>query len=229
MDDDTPIRPAATVVLVRSGRTGPETLLVKRNPGLAFYGGAYVFPGGRVDPADVAASGGDDPFGAEAGRLAAARELTEETRLAIAPDELETWAHWTTSAGNPRRFATWFFIGAASDARMVVVDGGEIHAFDWVTPQIALERCLAKEIELAPPTWLTLRQLTDHASVEEIIELARAAPDHVFEPRTAVLDDGTKVAMYREDAGWATHDPTAVGPRHRLTLPPADFQYERRY
>ncbi|MEX0732707.1 MAG: hypothetical protein WED00_00435 [Aquisalimonadaceae bacterium] len=45
-------KPAATVVLLRDGRDGPETLLVQRSPALVFGGGAYVFPGGRVDAAD---------------------------------------------------------------------------------------------------------------------------------------------------------------------------------
>ena len=51
------LRPAATVMLVRDGTGGPEVMMVRRHPGNVFVGGAYVFPGGAVDPGDRAGSG----------------------------------------------------------------------------------------------------------------------------------------------------------------------------
>jgi 8-oxo-dGTP pyrophosphatase MutT (NUDIX family) len=45
--------PSATVVLLRDRTGGPETLLLRRNARLAFAGGHWVFPGGRIDPADL--------------------------------------------------------------------------------------------------------------------------------------------------------------------------------
>ncbi len=47
-------RPAATVVLLREegGKEGMEVLLLRRTRSAGFVPGAYVFPGGRVDPAD---------------------------------------------------------------------------------------------------------------------------------------------------------------------------------
>ncbi|MFM8861560.1 MAG: NUDIX hydrolase, partial [Acidimicrobiia bacterium] len=47
--------PAATVVLVRDaidGRPGVEVLLARRNSKIYFAGGAWVFPGGRIDVED---------------------------------------------------------------------------------------------------------------------------------------------------------------------------------
>ena len=49
-------RPAATVVLLREGAAGLEALLTHRPATMAFAPGVHVFPGGRVDPADSAAS-----------------------------------------------------------------------------------------------------------------------------------------------------------------------------
>jgi len=43
--------PASTVVLLRADDPF-EVFLVRRNDSIAFLGGAHVFPGGRVDPAD---------------------------------------------------------------------------------------------------------------------------------------------------------------------------------
>lgn len=47
-----PLRPAATVILLRDGPAGLEVFLVQRGGGAAFMPLAWVFPGGRVDPVD---------------------------------------------------------------------------------------------------------------------------------------------------------------------------------
>ena len=46
-------RPAATVVLLRDGPDGLETLLTRRPTTMAFAADVHVFPGGRVDAADA--------------------------------------------------------------------------------------------------------------------------------------------------------------------------------
>jgi 8-oxo-dGTP pyrophosphatase MutT (NUDIX family) len=79
--------PAATVVVFRRAANGgpPELLMITRSRAMAFAGGAAVFPGGRVDPADRALAerlGAADPDEA-AHRVAAIRETIEETGLAI--------------------------------------------------------------------------------------------------------------------------------------------------
>lgn len=50
--DSVPIRPAATVMLVRDGDDGVEVFMVQRTHGAAFARSQYVFPGGKVDDAD---------------------------------------------------------------------------------------------------------------------------------------------------------------------------------
>ncbi|MDO9358610.1 MAG: NUDIX hydrolase [Polaromonas sp.] len=48
-----PPRPAATVVLLRDAPAGLEVFLMKRHGLSDVLGGAYVFPGGKVDAADA--------------------------------------------------------------------------------------------------------------------------------------------------------------------------------
>jgi 8-oxo-dGTP pyrophosphatase MutT (NUDIX family) len=76
--------PAATLVLMRPSTSGPpELLMMERVKTMAFAAGALVFPGGRIDPDDVALAeriGGILDFAAA--RVAAIRETIEETGIA---------------------------------------------------------------------------------------------------------------------------------------------------
>ena len=45
-------RPAATLIVIDRSRRGFKLLMGRRNPGLAFMGGKFVFPGGRIEPYD---------------------------------------------------------------------------------------------------------------------------------------------------------------------------------
>lgn len=78
-----PAIPAATLIVMRD-RSGvpPELLMVERSAGMAFAGGAMVFPGGRVDAADEAVAAGHDHLDAAA-RIAAIRETIEESSVAV--------------------------------------------------------------------------------------------------------------------------------------------------
>ena len=81
-------RPAATVVVFRRAPDGgaPQILMLVRSKQMSFVGGAAVFPGGKVDPADfeLAAQFPDLPDQNEAAhRIAGIRETLEETGLAI--------------------------------------------------------------------------------------------------------------------------------------------------
>ncbi|MBG0820240.1 NUDIX hydrolase [Planomonospora sp. ID91781] len=90
-----PARDAATVVLLREG---PEVYLLRRKASMAFAAGAYVFPGGSVDPRDAdqaVAWSGPSPaawgevFRADEGTArglvcAAVRETFEESGVLLA-------------------------------------------------------------------------------------------------------------------------------------------------
>ncbi len=50
--ESVPVRDAATVMLLRESTQGLEVCMLRRNLNSDFVGGAYVFPGGGVDPGD---------------------------------------------------------------------------------------------------------------------------------------------------------------------------------
>lgn len=219
MPPDVPIRPAATVVVLRDARPGLEVLLLRRSSRLAFHGGAWVFPGGRVD---LDAGESDDEAGA---RLAAARETHEEAGLALDPAALVPLSHWTTPEGPPRRFATWFFL-TGSGAGPVRVDGGEIQDHRWTTPAAALAAQQAGEIELPPPTFVTLSVLAPYRSSEQALAAATSQAPLVYVPRIVKSDAGS-ASLYPGDAGWESRDLERAGARHRLLLHPEGWRYLR--
>jgi 8-oxo-dGTP pyrophosphatase MutT (NUDIX family) len=135
--DAAPATPAATLVVFRHDPDGgpsrslpPQILLVERAGSLAFAGGATVFPGGKVDPADLelaealrGAPGIADDLADVAGRIAAVRETLEETGLAVG-------------------FAGAIDAARAADARRLLLDTGRLQdvleTFGWTLDFTAL-------------------------------------------------------------------------------------------
>lgn len=223
-DDD--LIPAATVLLVRDGGSGLEVLMLRRNSKIAF-GGVWVFPGGAVDKHERIPN---DRLGSA--RIAAAREVKEETGLRIDGDALETWSFWEppprpymAGRGRTRRFSTWFFVTAAP-AGEVAVDGGEIHEHRWLSPATAMAMRQAGEIEIVPPTWVTLYQLDQHPTMAEAIGWARDGEPHEF--RTRPIHKDPLTLAWSGDIAYdgGAHD--AEGPRHRLVIQPEGWSYVRR-
>jgi len=95
--DGPKVVPAATVIIFRNVTDGgpPELLMVQRAKEMRFAGGAAVFPGGRIDPADRVLAAQlapqEDPEVA-ASRVAGIRETLEETGLMIATHQQVTGA-----------------------------------------------------------------------------------------------------------------------------------------
>ena len=216
--------PAATVVLLRDGDAGLEVLLGRRSSKLAFHGGAWVFPGGRIDPEDY----GDDPTDeAAAARRAAAREAKEEAGLDVDPDALVHLSNWTTPELSPKRFATWFFVGPVRGGS-AVADGQETDTLRWFRPDEALAARDAGEIELAPPQYVTLLTLRGYPTVAAALAAIDEAETVDFLPRFHFLDGGGAICLYSEDVAY--HDIgliDAEGPRHRLVMHAGGWTYER--
>ena len=222
-----PAIPAATVVLLRDGEPGLETLMLRRNSKLEFAGGMWVWPGGRIDPDDY--DGGaptDEPTALEAAaRRAAVREAAEESDLVVDADSLVWFSHWTPPPVIPKRFAT-FFYAAPAPTGAVHIDGGEIHGHGWFTPTDAMNRRNALELELSPPTWITLEQLAGFTSVAEALAALAIGPPEYFATRFATVDGGA-VALYHGDSGYDDQVADRPGPRHRLWMLDTGWRYER--
>ncbi|MBR0663247.1 NUDIX hydrolase [Roseomonas hellenica] len=126
---------AATVLLLRDGAAGPEVFMVVRHGDIAFAGGALVFPGGRLDPADrVLAEAHGLEGDAGALRFAALRETFEESAILLtreaAPADVALRRGWQSAVcAETIGFGTLLAEQGLSPAPEALV-----HFAHWITP-----------------------------------------------------------------------------------------------
>ncbi len=214
-------RPASTVVLLRDSAEGLQTLMLRRNKALLFAGGAWVFPGGSLEPADLESAQGDVTL---ASRIAAAREAQEESGLAPDVEDMVLLSHWTTPVAEPKRFSTWIYAAPLDRDDDVVIDGSEIHDAQWLPVAAAAAQHEAGELNMLPPTYLTLRSLTQYSTVAQMSAAERDSPAPEVFP--VFCTDGPDVAvLFRGDAGYEQGDGAVSGPRHRAVLRDKRWRY----
>lgn len=158
---DSSPQPAATVLVLRDGPAGPEVFMVRRQEGGAF-GGADVFPGGRVEASDAAADRGwcDGlehavrqlaellPADALAHHVAAARELFEEAGVLLARTRSGGFVSLANAAEHGRfrqhrrdvhASAPAFRDIVEREALSLALDALVLYAY-WVTPPVDARR-----------------------------------------------------------------------------------------
>ena len=220
------IRNAATVCIFREhDANGLEVLLLKRNEQLKFAPGVWVFPGGRIEDADMRETS-DVMAGAI---VAAQRETLEETGLDIIVDPDTHYYHWTTPVGGPRRFATWFFHALIEDKGCPVrIDNSEIVDYSWVQIEDIFTTDKNRAQQLLPPTYITLQRLKEVKTYQDVIdEFGRTGPITVS-PRVSYTD-GVFCSLYPGDSGYADVDPQQNDILHRLTGDMLEGKYRFHY
>jgi 8-oxo-dGTP pyrophosphatase MutT (NUDIX family) len=172
-------RPAASVVLLRRGgkhaQRALEVLLLKRTEKAAFMPGAWVFPGGSVDPAD-----GEGPDGF---RACAMRELHEEAGIELpADEELVPFCRWVTPEIVSRRFDAWFFLALAPAHTAAKADGVETVDARWFEPAAAIAAAEAGELVLPFPTRTQLIWLAAHPTSDAALDAYRGSSTEPIQP-----------------------------------------------
>ena len=138
-------RDAASLVLTRRTAKGLEVLMGRRPVKSAFAPDVFVFPGGKLDPADRNAASlrpldadslrraAAPPALAEALAAAALRETAEETGLILPPDHgaLTLMARAITPTMSPIRFHARFFLADWDAAHGAHADSHELTDLDF--------------------------------------------------------------------------------------------------
>lgn len=211
---------ASTIVLLREDAGRLQTYLLRRRSSMAFAAGMYVFPGGRIDPADTQPLAAVGPTWEQWGeRLAcdadtarglvvgAVRETFEESGILLAgPDADTVVADTSGSELLEARRALEAHETSFADflaARGLVLRTDLVGAWSrWITPDFEPRRYDTRFFVAAVPAGQTVGELPGEADRAEW-----AAVDDVL----AAVDAGTAAMM----------PPTAVTTREVSGLTPA--------
>ena len=217
---ESPVIAAATVLLLRE-REQLEVLMLQKTSKIEF-GGMWVFPGGKIDPDDSAQAANED----EAAKYAAARETKEEAGLDLPLDNFLWFSHWVPPENQKKRFSTWFFVTHSNLNQEVHIDGGEIQKYQWIHPKLALEKHREGSIDLAPPTWVSLYQMSKFASVADTIsELSKRKP-RFYKTKIVKNFEGTRTALWEGDSGYPQSSGETSDATHRLIMSSDGFVFE---
>jgi 8-oxo-dGTP pyrophosphatase MutT (NUDIX family) len=222
---EVPVRPAATVVLLRDGAVGLDVWLLTRATQMVFAAGMAVFPGGRVDSADAElpfVPGSDEPaaarFGCEPDQAralvgAAVREVFEETGVLLtAPVADLSGARADVEAGTVS-------FGDLLRSHDLAVDGAAVRPWSrWVTPPGEVRRYDTRFFVAAVPDGEEARDVTTESSsagwfgVGEVLEAAQRGEVGMLPPTIMTLASlvpyGT-VAAVLDAAGQRSLEPIA--------------------
>jgi 8-oxo-dGTP pyrophosphatase MutT (NUDIX family) len=171
-DEPTPVRDAATVVLLRDGSDGLEAWLLTRVSEMVFAAGMTVFPGGRVDHADPQLPFATDACAAIATRFgcdetlaralvgAAVRETFEETGVLLTvPGAQLAQARADVEAGRTS-------FGALLREHGLAVDVDAVRPWArWVTPPNEVRRYDTRFFVAALPPDAEALDVTSESSV----------------------------------------------------------------
>ncbi len=188
-------RDAATVILLRDGANGLEVFFVKRHADVRFMGGAYVFPGGKLEEADAdprvpgdldagaTSTRLDEPEAARARGLhvAALRECLEEAGVlfaceSVSPADVASMRH----ACDVEKRA---FVDILPPRGVTLRLSALIPFARWVTPRVESRRFDARFF-LAPAPEGVIASHDTHETVESawlapLEALARAARQEI--------------------------------------------------
>ena len=266
----TPPVDAASVLLLRDSDDGLQVLLMRRAQASQVLGGAYVFPGGKVDAADhdpaalLSLSEAPEqlrqrlneselpPERAAGLFMAALREAFEECGVLAGQDAggsalaallraqvgecgwhqslrqqgqrlrteaLLPWSRWVTPrqpAVTNKRFDTRFFLTRIDADQHASHDNFETTDSVWLTPQQALARYAAGEIDLVAPQIMSLYQLKAHQTVDAALHEAHQRPPALVEPHP-FMEDGKRILTYPGDECHPVAERAMRGPT-RLQL-----------
>ena len=131
------------------------------------------------------------PEWAEARRALEAREtaftdVLRERGLVLRTDLLRPWTCWITPEFEPRRYRTFFFVTASPAGQHAAGVSTESDAAAWLGVEEALSAA-GRSVMMLPPQYCTFLELSQYASVTEVLD---AADRPIPEPIMPGLDVG---------------------------------------
>ena len=143
------------------------------------------------------------------GELASAKEVLENEGLTLATDRLHYFSHWITPELLPIRYDVRFFVSEAPENQEPLHDGLELVEHRWIKPQDALHEYEHKNFNLVLPTIMTLRELCQFKTVEEVIRSTEGK--NVPRILTKMVQKGDQSVEMMPDGSFWGPSPLKIG------------------
>ena len=214
--------PAASVLLIRDADKKIEVFMIKRSMKTNF-GGAWVFPGGKIDHEDVSNdyqkysphlddSTASERLGIEKNDLETLSrfkdrilkgenifyEMIDNLNLELATNELAYISHWVTPKIEKRRYSTRFFVARSTDQE-AVHDGTEGVESKWINPEEALKQFKAGDFPMIMPTIKNLEMICGFTDTSELLSFMNNKNKNDIpnvEPVFEIVDGEPKLIRY---------------------------------
>jgi len=234
MNEAVPVRPAATVLLVRDGASGLEVFMVVRHHKIDFASGALVFPGGSVDAGDFAIAADPSRFDAATGldelgralRVAAVRETFEECGVLLARPRGSDVGSAREIGAKPQGRPFGEFLAAEN---LELALDALIPFAHWITPPILPKRFDTHFYIVAAPH----DQIAIHDGSESVdsvwINPARALEDADAGKYTLVFATRLNLQMLAQSGADVASALAAARARRIVTVEPVAVKTETGY
>ena len=124
-------------------------------------------------------------------------EFLRTERLVLRADLLRPWANWVTpKEERPRRYDTYFFVGALPEGQRADGENTETDRAFWTTPQAALDEFADGKSFLLPPTWTQLDSLNGR-TVGEVLAVERKIV--AVEPHLTAKKGNWEIEFFNSD------------------------------
>ena len=122
-------------------------------------------------------------------------ELAEREGIVYALDRLVPYARWIAPAVEKKRFDARFFVARLPREQDASHDRIELTDTVWMSPEEALTRQARQEILLFPPTLVTLMDISEFGSLDELMNHAREKELFPTHPQAYKVEGGFGVKL----------------------------------
>jgi glyoxylase-like metal-dependent hydrolase (beta-lactamase superfamily II)/8-oxo-dGTP pyrophosphatase MutT (NUDIX family) len=126
-------------------------------------------------------------------------------------DLLRAWSNWITPEAEPRRYDTRFFVAELPEGQQADARTTEVTEARWWRPADALDAWRSGDIQLLPPTWVSLEQIAELPDVAAVLRAADERPITPLIPK--VRREGEKILLSLPGELGYDNAPLSLSPR----------------
>jgi 8-oxo-dGTP pyrophosphatase MutT (NUDIX family) len=122
-------------------------------------------------------------------------EFLNRRGLVLRADLLGVWAAWLTPIFESRRYRTWFFVARLPEGQRTRDVSTESSSVHWLGAGAAVDAAESGELAMMPPTYLNCLEVSQHATVSDVLAAAEGRAVSMFMPTVEPLGEGWTLSL----------------------------------